>query len=139
MTLNKHNFKHNFFFLTAQSPRKCGYGVVCSLFSRLRKYAVGFLPSSMNFVLDLVCAPFAAVIACTSNSVFSFAISDQRDGSSVCLAIVFSSSLSFTRAYLCLFLWLRCLFLVYVIDDSLILILQSSHLVCGSMFVLRFS
>ena len=70
---------------------------------------VVFSPSSMNFVLDLVCAPFAAAMACSSNSVFSLLISVLRAGSSLCLAIVFSMSLSFARVSLCLFLWLRCL------------------------------
>ena len=49
----------------------------------------------MNFVLDLVCAPFSAAMACSSNSVFSFTISVRRAESSLCLAIVFSVSLSF--------------------------------------------
>ena len=79
------------------------------LFSKLRKYDVFFSLSSKNFVLDLVCAPFAVAMACSSNSVFSFTISVRRDGSSLCLAIVFSMSLSFAIVSLCLFLWLRCL------------------------------
>ena len=93
-----------------------------------------FSPSSMNFVLDLICAPFAAAMACSSDSVFSFIISVRRAGSSLCLAVVFSVSLSFARVSRCLFLWLRCLFLAYKVVNSLILILQSSHLACGSIF-----
>ena len=54
-----------------------------------------FSPSSMNFVLDVVCAHSAVAMACSSNSVFSFTISVRRAGSSFGLAIVFSMSLSF--------------------------------------------
>ena len=100
---------------------------------------VVFSPSSMNFVLDVVCAHSAVAMACSSNSVFSFTISVRRAGSSFGLAIVFSMSLSFARVSLCLFVSLRCLFLAYKIVDFLILILQSSHLTCGSIFALTIS